>query len=112
MNHTKGKWEIHKEVLNSPQPVYIYGGPDCTHVCGFRELNLKRTPKEILEKQQADAILIAAAPDLLAACKKITERMIKYNPPDNPKATRYVLPNMGEIEQLQAAIAKAENKKS
>ena len=68
MSYTKGKWKIHKEILNSPQPEYIYGGPHSTHICDFRKLN-PNLIDEVLEQQQANAKLIAAAPGLLAACK-------------------------------------------
>ncbi len=71
MEYTKGIWKIHKEVLNSPQPEYIYGGPDNTHICDFRKLN-PNLIDEVLEQQQANACLIAAAPDLLTALETMS----------------------------------------
>lgn len=70
MEHTEGKWEIHKEILNNPQPEYIYGGPNSTHICDFRRLN-PCLLDEVLEQQQANARLIAAAPTLLEALNRI-----------------------------------------
>ncbi len=101
MSHTKGNWEIHREVLNNPQPEYIYGGEDSTHICDFRKLN-PLNPNlidEVLEEQQANAQLIATAPDLLKACKGMLEW-----------ARRVKEKNAGmEVFNTEQAIAKAES---
>ena len=94
MKHTKGKWIIHKEVLNSPQPEYIYGGPENTIVCDFRKLN-PNLIDEVLEQQQANAKLIAAAPDLLTACE-VAVLALTFEP-INPE----------DIEFIKKAIAEA-----
>lgn len=107
MEHTEEKWEIHRETLNSPQPEYIYGGPNRTHVCDFRKLN-PNLLDEVLEQQQANAHLIAAAPVLLAACEawqKVESEMFDNHPcPDLALRARY---RKEAVRLMEIAIAEA-----
>lgn len=67
---TQRKWKIHREVLNSPQPEYIYGGPDNTHICDFRELN-PCLIDEVLKQQRDNAALIVACPTMLDELRQV-----------------------------------------
>ena len=84
--HTQGKWEIHREVLNSPQPTCIYGGLlSKTHICDFRKLN-PCLVDEVLEQQQANAERICQCvnnfDDLLAACKNARTAFLRHEADD------------------------------
>lgn len=100
--YTPGPWKIQREILNSPQPEYIYGGPESTHVCDFRELN-PNLLDEVLEQQQANARLIAAAPDLLTACTQAVDAAsVDILTLTNPAKFQARI-----VRYLEAAIAKA-----
>lgn len=110
MKHTEGEWKIHREVLNSPQPEYIYGGENNTHICDFRKLN-PNLIDEILEQQQANAKLIAAAPDLLAACEAYKRHCELHDNSDQPKANMFCTGCSRYRKQIEAAIAKTKRVK-
>ena len=71
MAHTKGPWRIdvnvgHQEIENR-DIVKVNGGKAVASIVRFN-------PHEVpIEVQKANAKLIAAAPDLLEACLKVTE---------------------------------------
>lgn len=109
MAHTPGPW-----VVNNFEPT-TYGadwvdGPDrrviadCSHIVarGPHGYSLDVDPDEIA----ANAHLIAAAPDLLSACKmalvSLRERKSFIDMPERRGDTEFVR------EQLRAAVAKAE----
>jgi len=82
--HTKGPWKV------SPEDWSIYNienGPRDTKIASLR----------YLDNVEANARLIAAAPDLLEACKKALT-VPEYNL------------GIGVVEALKAAIKKAEVK--
>jgi hypothetical protein len=103
--HTPGLWKIEEEYfpgidsVDPPFTIILFGYAE--EDCGIRG----RTPEEIwiisfsAAKAQANARLIAAAPDLLAALKNIIQ--IGKRDMSNPKYDGY-------FEAARAAIAKAE----
>lgn len=60
------------------------------------------------EELEANAALIAAAPDLLAALKTCREALAWYETQDNERHERYLEPPSAELQQADAAIAKAQ----
>lgn len=68
MEHTKGKWEV----ITANGAVCVEGGNPREFVLDILDSN----PKMPRKKHLANARLIAAAPDLLIACKSI-EKYIK-----------------------------------
>lgn len=65
MKHTEGPWEV--ERFNDSQPPYLIAPPKGIYViCTFNHERVRHLPRE---EQEANAVLIAAAPDLLEACK-------------------------------------------
>lgn len=94
--HTPGPWEIYDEEFDDrrgyQEPKIIANGSDSAlvhEICTIR-IGLKETP--------ANARLIAAAPDLLAACQLALDTMSDYR--NNTPA---------DVQQfIRAAISKAE----
>lgn len=86
--HTPGPWIIETEPFN----VWTTDGFLIAHcVRGFGDFN----DDEAWETGVANARLIAAAPDLLAACKRAEKCIKEYEPRE-------------ALNDLEAAIAKAE----
>lgn len=105
---TQGKWEIHTEILNSPQPCYIYGGEFSTRVCDFIELPVL-APDDVKQQQADNARLIATSPELLAACKMAAKLILtarQYYPKSMHNNNKFDLENTNAT--IMAAIAKAE----
>ena len=101
--HTKGEWKpLIKEYPNNPKEIYVgigtteelHGGIFCTMIC---DMILPATDKEYIkqhEEIEANAKLIAAAPDLLERLKGFVDRGRKLPPSD-------------ELELAELAIKKA-----
>src|SRR5687767_11509124 len=100
MKHTPGPWtveEFNADDLQSPArfngPVVVYADADCD-IHPVADCSCNHTCRES-DEAQANARLIAAAPDLLEACKKTLGYL----------TTRGAVP---DLERLRQAIAKAE----
>jgi hypothetical protein len=110
MKHTPGPWEVSQEIPNSvviialwsdkvtPGNTATFGDYRGAHICEL-EYNSGVPTKE---QAEANACLIAAAPDLLEACKNALES-VKYA--QNNTGADFMF-NTSEI--LKQAIAKAE----
>lgn len=111
MKHTPGPWRI--------EPVLCNGNPNNTHmVCGGRT----GTPAEqcyiadcrvssyyrTKEETDANAHLIAAAPELLAACKRFEKELREFV--ESEKGDIDNFPSQDLMYAILAAIAKAEGK--
>ena len=98
--HTPGPWLA---VIESPR--YSHG----MHYISVEssDLFLAKTCGRSLEEAQANARLIAVAPDLLAALKHLIQRM-----DDNPEVRAACLDSMPQaVEYARSAISKAEGAK-
>jgi hypothetical protein len=88
MSHTPGPWIVEEDVRHYSGAEEMVGynivAPGDKYIAG---------PEGILPDNEADARLIAAAPDLLEACKAA-----EWNSLDLPASV---------VEQLRAAITKA-----
>ncbi len=96
MKHTKGPWRTRA----NGEVITIDGDVDGAFYCGIAQINPggysdKGTPNKL---DRANARLIAAAPDLLDACKELKEL-------EQPGSARLL-----GFAKAQAAIAKAEGK--
>lgn len=86
--HTPGPWRL----VQHPVNLHVVGGPNDTTVCLVR---LSIVP-QLNERPMADACLIAAAPDLLAALQAAVELMEQED-----------FGTITLVPKLRAAIAKA-----
>lgn len=66
MKHTQGKWLIQND--GNDEPEYIYCEDTTQWICQMNR-GKPNVPELELERRKANAKLIAAAPELLAACK-------------------------------------------
>ena len=105
MKHTQGPWKIVRhmgfdfqdaEERDDPECQMGFAGPNGERVCWFGH-SADYYPTEGDEPSEADALLIAAAPDLLDALKD----MVKFCD---------LFPNSEHHVKARAAIAKAEGK--
>ena len=107
--HTKGPWEVGEWITSQSHAVYklIHGvGRNVSAVCvyGARKDGTKSGKRNVsVEECDANARLIAAAPDLLAAC----EARIDEWHADSRNFTRNEPPS---LTLMRAAIRKAEGK--
>lgn len=90
--HTPGPWQVDVYVVTGATFVEQVGGPSLAHVLG--------KPGPLEPYIAANARLIAAAPDLLAACKVAFEAFGSSFATDHDKAMALV--------QLETARRKAE----
>ena len=105
--HTPGPWSITNTIMGSVDPVTLpssviappYGSVDTICVFSFM------TKKKPHDEQQANARLIAAAPDLLAALRLLLDGLQTYAP-----EFLHGLPKADYIRAARAAIAKAEGR--
>lgn len=104
--HTPGTWTVSKDVLRDESIPIVGDGtkPQSVHVCHVLE-GIR------VGEREANAALIAAAPDLLAACRCALERisdgvMEQCREDGQPtKAAKWASDDT--IAHLRAAIAKA-----
>ena len=104
--HTPGPWEINKMTATYKIPIY---GPHDTWICSMDAGIDAHTA-------QANARLIAAAPDLLEACKNLLrqfERFAKITVDQCvlPEYLENVFRKWPEVTNAEGAIAKAEGTK-
>lgn len=92
MSHTPGPWEIRDSNMRT---IEAPGGSICTPSGHC----LKGRPDEELE---ANARLIAAAPDLLEACKQVLDAQVA----NDQSQWEHLLDEA--LERIEAAVAKAE----
>lgn len=105
--HTPGPWVVERQQVNQMgtaigEPIAVVGGPATGEKVGFVVGRTCDYGPHGDEQTAANARLIAAAPDLLEACKDALGAMVaEYgsNPPPFVSAT---------FDNLRAAIAKAE----
>jgi len=92
MDYTKGPWKIeHKPNMGR----HFVHGPDNNAVC-------KMADSRTSEETKANAHLIASAPELLEACKRVLQAI--------SGARNGARPAIDECRNLEQAIAKAEGK--
>lgn len=96
MTHTKGLWKAKPAILNPRDPMFykadvICGGIRIAHVAGVGE-----------ETANANAVLIAAAPELLEACTVAYEHLAELPMPSEDQEYIY--------NKLEDAINKAEGR--
>ena len=98
--HTPGTWKVEREELEySPEGMYLRGLVIHTDEAAIAELIEWQAPLEA----EANARLIAAAPDLLAACKHAVAVYGELKPDDGAN-----METLNAYEQLLAAITQAE----
>jgi len=94
--HTPGPWVVDTTVALGPYHI-ITQSEDVPQsrcvVCAFPEWRRKPSPEADRPRLEADAQLIAAAPDLLEACRDALSK---------------IDPFVHDVETIEAAIAKAE----
>ena len=96
--HTPGPWEHIPQNGAGPMIAHSFETGNQMRPTGLRLIAHMLERKSSLEEDQANACLIAAAPDLLGALK----RTLKFIRLGNH-------PNVGDmLDQAEAAIAKAE----
>jgi len=102
MNHTKGPWECYADLPSADANWHIVTGAGRMRVVA----NVHIEPGNVMD--EANASLIAAAPDLLDALKRIVE-CEKHRAADlrHREAWKLVKFSEGRIAQAEAAIAKA-----
>ena len=103
MTHTKGKWRVVRDSQKHPG-VRNDSGFICFTPGVFKYTDQEERYIEELQERKANAHLIAAAPDLLEACKSILSVINK----DKDGSYFICEEAQGEIENLQQAISKAE----
>ena len=99
--HTPGPWYVLETKHCVGGPLGPNGIGSGIAMCGMRA----RTPEE----QEANARLIAAAPDLLDALKGIVREIRAYSSPECDDADSI---GYAELKAADAAIAKAEGRAS
>lgn len=103
--YTPGPWKIvERETFadNSVYPRYIVGGPDELDVCYLESLYAANSSTPGSVRREADARLIAAAPELLGAVVELLElRECGFNSVVHPKG------ELNVVHAARAAIAKA-----
>lgn len=87
--HTPGPWEAEQDCANSIG--IVSEETEVARICPEDD--------DLTEQEWADARLIAAAPDLLKACKAVASFAVSWEP---------LTP--GDIAEVTAAIAKAEGR--
>ena len=101
MEHTKGKWEsVGVIIQDTKDPIFYHTDVICNDT-----IRVARSSGVGKELALANAHLIAAAPDLLEACKMLQSALTEYNLRDIKK--RYSL--CVADSAANQAIAKAEN---
>ena len=98
--HTPGPWNQHPRVKEDPPKIY---GDGCI-------VAIVDTSAPDYEEREANASLIAAAPDLLAACADMLAAQDKLSEPgyvDDPDTLAHLYRGM---EMARAAIRRAEEK--
>lgn len=90
MEHTKGKWEVEYSA-NTTEKSLHFGTWLVGIVCHSNE-------------REANAYLMAAAPDLLEACKSVLETWDRHNVPIDAYLSR-------DRQKIEDAINKAEGGK-
>ena len=112
--YTKGKWEIDLIAYDKTGEIIIYHSDYDglrTNICTILQTD---TP---VDEADANACLIAAAPELLKACKIAISQMAEHNPQypafeslkECPKGHKYECGACYNRRVVQAAIAKASN---
>lgn len=111
MAHTPGPWTLGTPSLETIFATDVMIGGDVIHqriaIAGDSGLYRPHTPVEMLrDESRANALLIAAAPELLEALKSTTLWIEEYVLPaaGNPQAVQRF------IDKNRAAIAKAESR--
>ena len=99
--HTPGPWKYAPHLCSDGYRVFVPHEADNDQHDAIADLETWQTPEET----EANACLIAAAPDLLAACEKLADHM-DFMPTDG------ILPDVlakiqSDCEQARAAIQKA-----
>lgn len=92
--HTPGPWEWRN---NKYGELRLFGPDNATVIGVDDQCSTTKNEAHVATWNDADARLIAAAPDLLAACKLIAAMAVGWEP---------LTP--GDIAEVTAAIAKAE----
>jgi hypothetical protein len=93
--HTPGPWAVHPS--KARVDAFVGGAP--LPVCEL----LWPTDQRSEAETEANARLIAAAPELLAACKAMLVLLI-------PKFEHEPMKYFSEIQQIEAALSKAEGR--
>ncbi len=94
--HTPGPWTINMDSLGESLEGCVDIDAPSAHVGALAVVVWKMDEDEISPANRANAHLIAAAPDLLAAAKRVYAESMAYDL------------TIGALEDLQAAIEKAE----
>jgi hypothetical protein len=110
--HTPGPWTV-KE---NDKCIYIRSEKQFITVCEMRKCDIGETPKA-MEEARADGRLLAAAPDLLEACKAVLGAMeLGYIASGVPHSAPYSIPGPDyfseHLARIKGAIAKAEGRAS
>ena len=96
--HTPGPWQ-HGD-LDDGDTIYVFGRGEDTLVCEVNDTDLDA------DEAEGNARLIAAAPELLAACKAAVEYAETCR--DIPEFSSGYCIGTDHLEAIKAAIAKAE----
>ena len=102
VGHTPGPWAISHQPDTANRQVDDAAGRQITYC----PVHCKSVP---LPEAQANARLIAAAPELLAACKLALETAENWIH-DQLDGTSMVEPELADLEPVRQAIAKAEGR--
>ncbi len=121
VKHTPGPWKIVRHMgfglegvkeTDDPECQMGFAGPNGERVCWFgQSANYEATEGD--EPSEADARLIAAAPDLLEALKAVTSSCTSSAAPMSEGQTRIVTaPSRDSLVKAYAAIALAKGPKT
>lgn len=101
-HHTPGPWQ---RAQNSGGPVYIIAQPHWPRICTLRDIDDEQ------EQTQANARLIAAAPELLAALRLCLLEVVQFHA-EYHNDCKDGCPARQAINAADSAIAKAEGVQS
>lgn len=100
--HTPGPWLAQSRSLSDGSLVVNTGAPDFNEICCLRDKKDRHYGQQD-NTDQANALLIAAAPDLIAALEGLLESYAAYVGVDEVTNADIVLP----VQEARAAVKKA-----
>ena len=102
--HTPGPWYVDPQGWNASHSFYIRGSDKNGEQLSWGKGAVARLPRSTVMPSEANARLIAAAPDLLAALQAIIKSLSDHD-------DKGMIEHAQQMINARAAIAKAEGQK-